>query len=418
MQEVGTALQPVRPMLWGRSWRDMVVMMAANNWDGVRFQDRQLAESLAKYVPVLYVDPPMSRLSTRRRPELAESLREPRLRMVAPGLARLTPVVAPAMERRGMASLTRLLMAAAVRRAVKALRGSVHALIETSSLVPVLGRCGEEVRVYWAQDDFVGGAELLGLSAARIARGEQHNVDRADVVVAANPSVAESLRKAGHDPVLIPYGCDTTLFSTTQTVTPADDVRLPAPMAGFMGHLADRIDLALIEAVAARGVSMLLVGPRHPRYALDRMAALLKRSNVQWVGSREFESLPTYLRHVNVGLVPYTSSAFNVGSFPLKTLEYLASGLPVVATDLPAIRWLDCPDITIARSPDRFAEEVERALDMPLTQTAIDGRRGFAARHSWDHRARAFLQALQLPLSGVDPEAKTSVGQQFVCRGA
>ena len=35
-----------------------VVIMAANSWDGIRMADRQLAESLCRHAPVLYVDPP------------------------------------------------------------------------------------------------------------------------------------------------------------------------------------------------------------------------------------------------------------------------------------------------------------------------------------------------------------------------
>src|SRR5208283_3159702 len=104
---------------------------------------------------------------------------------------------------------------------------------------------------------------------------------------------------------------------------------------------------ALLEAVADTGQSLLLIGPRHPRFAVAAMDPLLARANVHWVGPQAFEDLPKYLSVVDVGLVPYVDSAFNRGSFPLKTLEYLAAGIPVVATDLPAIRWLNCPDIRV-----------------------------------------------------------------------
>jgi len=56
---------------------------------------------------------------------------------------------------------------------------------------------------------------------------------------------------------------------------------------------------------------------------------------VRWVGPQPYGALPGYLRLMDVGVVPYRDSAFNRGSFPLKTLEYLAAGRGVVATD----RW-------------------------------------------------------------------------------
>ena len=60
------------------------------------------------------------------------------------------------------------------------------------------------------------------------------------------------------------------------------------------------------------------------------MEALLARPNVQWVGAAPFERLPTYMRAIDVGIVPYADSAFNQ-ELPLKTLEYLAAGRPTVA---------------------------------------------------------------------------------------
>lgn len=382
-------------------WPQVVVICAANNWDGVRFHDRQLAERLARHVPVIYVDPPLSLVAARRKAEFKNSVTAPRLRVVAPNLARLTPVVLPGMERPGMSIVTRLLMARAIRRAAQRLGARILAVVESSALVPVMGQCGEQLRVYWAQDDFVGSAELLGLSASRIRRGEDRLLKAADLVVAANPDVEASVRPRTRRTALIPYGCDLDVFTSTSSVAPATDVALPGPIAGFMGHIGERIDVALLQAVADTGISLLLVGPRHARYEIDAMSALLARPNVQWTGPREFEELPRYLAKVDVGLVPYNDSPFNRGSFPLKTLEYLAAGLPVVATDLPAIRWLQCPDIAIHNSAAEFATAVTKLAtghDDPAMKAA---RRQFASQHTWEVRADAFADALGLTPAAV-----------------
>ena len=122
-----------------RAFDKAVVVCAANNWDGVRFHDRQLAENLSRHAPVLYVDPPTSPLTRLRRPELAAAMHGPRLRRVGPRLARLTPHVPPGPERPLLAPITIQLMAAQVRRAMSRLGGSVHAVVESSVLVPILG---------------------------------------------------------------------------------------------------------------------------------------------------------------------------------------------------------------------------------------------------------------------------------------
>jgi teichuronic acid biosynthesis glycosyltransferase TuaH len=386
------------------NWDGLVVLCAANSWDSVKFADQHLAEALAELAPVLYVDPAVSLLSPRKRPELRAGLDEPRLRLLAPNLARLTPVVLPGPERPGMAAVTTWLVARAQRRAVAALLGPggrPRAVIGVSALVRTLGVSGERLKVYWAQDDFVGGAELFGASAARIRAGEQRLAAAADLIVASSPLVAETWRGRGRaDTLLIPFGCDAERFAATDEAEPATDVDLPGPVAGFVGHLGDRIELALLEAVADSGRSLLLVGPRHPRFELERMEKLLARDNVQWVGAKPFAALPSYLRAIDVGLVPYADSAFNRGSFPLKTLEYLAAGRAVVASDLPAIRWLleqgagEGGLIEVAADPAGYAAAVGRALERSGDAGAVARRRAFAAEHSWAKRAEAFAAAL------------------------
>jgi teichuronic acid biosynthesis glycosyltransferase TuaH len=297
-----------------------------------------------------------------------------------------------------MTPLTAALLRRSLRRALDTLSaGRAWALVATSPLLPVFGACGERSRVWWAQDDLAAGAGMLGVGAGRLAEGERRLGAEADLVVAANPEVAATWRRRGRDVALVPYGCDAAAFAAVDRAPIPLDVDLPRPIAGFVGHVGERIDLRLLEAVAARGRSLLLVGPRHPRFEAARLATLLARPNVRWVGARPFESLPAYLGVMDAGLVPYTRSGFNVASFPLKTLEYLAAGLPVVATDLPAHRWLDTELIAIADGPEAFAHAVDAALAEPRDGGRAALRRAFAGRHSWSVRAVAFARALGHP---------------------
>ena len=81
---------------------------------------------------------------------------------------------------------------------------------------------------------------------------------------------------------------------------------------------------------------------------------------------------------LDVGVVPYRDSPFNRGSFPLKTLEYLAAGRAVVATDLPAVRWLATDLISVATTPPAFADQVDRFLAQPRTPDMLARRQTFA----------------------------------------
>ena len=375
-----------------RQWDGLIVLCAVNSYDGFKMADWHVAEHLSRLAPVLYVDPPTSAAGSVRHPGTAPP--NPRLRVLRPGLARLTPVVQPFPSRRGTAGITASLTRGYVRRAAARLSGQIRAVISGWPQYPVFGTCGEEVRAYWARDDFVGGAALLGLNSKLLDARERRVAAAADLVVAASPVVADTWRSRGLDPILVPYGTDVDAYRDIEQAPPATDVGLPGPVAGFVGRINERTDLCLLEAVAAGGQSLLLVGPKDPAFEPRRFEALRRRHNVRWVGPKPFDALPGYLRLIDVGLVPYTGSPFNRGSFPLKTLEYLAAGRAVVATDLPAIRWLSTDLIRIAAGPVPFADQVGCLLAEPRTPALLAGRQAFAAGHGWALRAAEIHAAI------------------------
>ena len=378
----------------GQDWDDLIVLCAAASYSGVKAADRHLAEHLSRLAPVLYVDPPLSAVSPWRDPSAAHSLRGARLRIQQPGLARLTPVVQPGPSRSALTAVTSGLARGYVRRAAAQLGGSVQAVVSAWPQYPVFGCCHEEARVYWSQDDFVGGADLLGLRASNLDRRERAVAASADFVVAVSPVLAETWRDRGCETVLIPNGADLVAYAGVDTAEWPLDVRLPAPRAGFVGHLNARTDLSLLEAIADRGRSLLLVGPKDPCYEPERFRALLGKPTVRWVGPKPFEALPGYLRLIDVGIVPYGDSPFNRGSFPLKTLEYLAAGRAVVATDLPSVRWLATDLVTTASSPTAFADAVDRWFGETRSPELIAQRTAFAAEHGWAGRAADVLAAI------------------------
>jgi len=374
-------------------WSQLVVFFGGTAWDGNRFPDQHIAERLARYSPVLYVDPPLSIVRAPRWSGAA--IMRPRLQRLGPSLLRLTPLAPPAPLRAAVRGTTYRLMRRATCAMVRRLGGDVRAVV-VASLNPMLSTWPGAVRVLYGTDDFAAGAELLGVDGNWLRQREQQQLAAADLVVAVSEPLADKWRAMGAEVTVISNGCDDELFSQVDDAPWPADVTLPGPIAGFVGHLSERIDLALLEAVAAAGHSLVLVGPRQPTFGMARMDELLERPNVTWVGPKPFESLPSYLRTFDVGLLPYADSAFNRASFPLKTLEYLAAGRPAVATDLPAIRSLNTDLIDVATGPEDFAAAVGRALRSPQDPGLTARRQEVAGQHSWNSRATEFADLIGL----------------------
>jgi len=377
------------------SWDGMVVIASGMSWDEPWMSEKHLAIALGRCVPVLFVDPPMSWLTPFRKPHLRPALRGPRLRMVAPGVARLTPMAPPGVSRPMIRVAAHAATRAAIRRAVAELGGRVSALV-AASFNPVLGACDADLKVVYGTDDWVAGAELMGLRPAWLERREREQLAQADLVVAVSPILAEKWSGIARAVSVVPNGCDTDAFAVTDQTAPAPDVHLPSPIAGFIGHMSARIDLDLLEAVVGTGHSVLLVGPRQLTFDTQRLDRLISRENVQWTGARPFPDLPSYMRHITVGLTPYTDTPFNRGSFPLKTMEYLAAGRAAVVTDLPAARMLPDDLVTRCSRPAEFARATDEALTRPRDAELVARRMAYAESHSWTVRAREFADAIGL----------------------
>ncbi len=371
----------------------LIVLCAANNWDDVTLSDRPLARELKDHAPVLYVDPPLSHLSPRNNPRIAASLKGPRLRLIEPGLLRYTPVVAPLPFRRPMLPLTRLTVRAGLSRVLRQLGSDVQAVVSTFLLIDVFDLAPSARHLYWMQDDVAAGAAYWNQNQAILLRGERRVVESADAILAASPLAALEWRARGHNAHVLPNGCDLARFDQPSPEV-GPQLGLPRPVAGFVGHLNERTDLEYLQSVVDHDVSLLIVGPISESVRGPALEALLESNRVRSVGPQPYDELGAWLSGIDVGLVPYRNDDFNRYSFPLKTLEYLAAGIPVVSTDLPATQWLDTQHIATATTPSDFGAAAASRSRVGQPPDAVEARRAFARGHSWSERARTLAKII------------------------
>lgn len=377
------------------------MLVSGASWDGVKGSERQLAQALGRYADLLWVDPPVSPATPRRYQRFGDGGRRlrARARELAPGVFRLTPVVLPGLSRPVLRLATWPLVRAQLRAALRRLDRLPTAVIACSFDDVLRGWPPSVQRILYGTDDWVAGAELLGQPANRLRQQEKRALAAADVVLAVTPTLATRWRELGAEAVVLPNGVDPDAYQHVDEAEPAPlPAGFPTPVAGMIGQLNDRTDVTLLDAVARSGLGVLLVGPCAPGWAPPGWAQLLARPNVHHAGAVAFEELPAWLCRMDVGLTPYADTAFNRASFPLKTLEYLASGRPVVGTDLPATRMLaqESPDVAVAAGPAEFVRAVHAAVGAARTGTTVGRCRAVARRHSWAARAELVAYLLDL----------------------
>ncbi|MDR7160369.1 glycosyltransferase [Arthrobacter sp. BE255] len=376
-----------------------IVWIAGTGWDAVPGTDKRLVEALPLSQQVLWIDPPVpvtrGIFDTQKSNARARRYRAPE--QVSENVRRVRVHVLPGVTRPVIRLITARLLDHAIRRALNASGTEATAVVVAFPLARFPRHVGGR-KILYVTDDWIGGSALMGFSRAAVRRALVSNLGIADHVAVISDVL---IRKLPRIPVttktrptrtqsvfsIIPNGCPEPVVDHEQT---------REPVAGLVGQLNERLDLDALEAVQATGVRIKVIGPRADRDPdfRTRLDRFLAAENVTWLGRLPAADVSLEVVQFGVGLTPYADTAFNRASFPLKTLEYLAAGVAVVSTDMPAARWLNTQHVDIASGPDDFARNVLKALSQREDTHQARLRRQFAAAHTWRARAVQFLQIL------------------------
>ena len=134
------------------------------------------------------------------------------------------------------------------------------------------------------------------------------------------------------------------------------------------------------------------------------MADLDLGDRVQFLGLIPADEIPAFLQRATALVIPHPAAVFSEAAFPTKLGEYLATGVPVVATRVGEIeRYVTHGHTAFLADPDRW-ESLAEALDVVLNdpegarsvgrQGAVLARREFdVGRHG--RRLYEFIEDLR-----------------------
>jgi glycosyltransferase involved in cell wall biosynthesis len=168
-----------------------------------------------------------------------------------------------------------------------------------------------------------------------------------------------------------------------------------------LARLRDLDDLRLVVCASTP--------PRTGRL-LRRLAGRLGVADrVDWHHRLPHAEIAGWLAHASVSVAPLADCSRNVdqGCCPLKVLESMAAGTPVVASDLRVVRELvvdgEHGRLVPPDRPAELARAVRLLLDYPETAAAMGaaGRRHVEASLTWDH-SRAGLREVYAGLGPAD----------------
>ena len=201
--------------------------------------------------------------------------------------------------------------------------------------------------------------------AAPLAWMRDRSARAADLTIATNETQRELLAPAARKTIVV-RNSPPVWFADHSPTPPSAHPRLV-----FLGEIGaqDRVELAvdiLRALVEDRGIDaeLLVVGDGPRRGAVEERADRLGvTERVTLTGWVPFERVPVLLASAHVGLDTAPPTEVNDGSTMVKILEYLAVGLPVVATALHETR-VTAGDALVAVERDSAEAFVEPLAEL------------------------------------------------------
>ncbi|ELK8497223.1 glycosyltransferase [Vibrio alginolyticus] len=225
--------------------------------------------------------------------------------------------------------------------------------------------------IYYCGDDF---SALAGVDHDTVAKHERTLVNAASVIFTASETL--STKFPSGKTVTLPHGVDFSLFS--EPAPKAEDFpNNGRKVLGFYGSLSEWLDYDLIAQVAdqAPDWDLVFIGPNE---FSDN--PLPQRCNVYYLGPRAHHTLPRYSQHWDASWLPFVDNAQIKACNPLKLLEYLATGTPVISTPFPALMPYKHMLHVV-----QDVEDVRASLDH-LLPPPTDSK-SFVQQQSWEARA-------------------------------
>lgn len=231
----------------------------------------------------------------------------------------------------------------------------------------------------------------------QLVQRENALYQQADLVLTGGPSLYRSKLQRHHAVHCFSSSVDAAHFAHKLGM-PADhpaQAALPQPRLGYCGVIDERIDTALIGAMA----------DAHPEWQIVMVGPVVKiphdslpqRPNIHWLGQRGYDDLPLFMAGWDVCLLPFALNESTQFISPTKTLEYMAAGKPSVSTRIRDVADPYGHVVEIADSAPEFIAACEMLLAEPTAQQAVRARemQTILAGTSWDKTADAILALIE-----------------------
>jgi len=237
-------------------------------------------------------------------------------------------------------------------------------------------------KVYYRVDDFT---RWPGLMHRTLENYEEELLKKVDVLIASSRNLIPSGFQG--KVYVVEHGVDFDHFSQVDLEELPNRIsHISTPIIGYFGLLDERVDYELIVKIAEKepAWNIVLIGRR-----MVDLEGLDKFKNIHLIGEVEYTELPFFIKAFSVCFLPYRQDRSTISISPLKLKECLATGKPVVGTEIPALK-ASRKYLYLGNEVDGIITAIKTALEEDPSK--VRSRQEAVKTESWENKAECFLK--------------------------
>ena len=207
---------------------------------------------------------------------------------------------------------------------------------------------------------------------------------RMDCVVGATPFISSRFAQVGCRTVAI------NNFPLPAEISGVMPSRHRTPSICFLGGISlVRGVREIIVALGSLSIRMVLAGPFDNKDTRQELEQIFGWRNVEYRGVLERKQALAVMTECMIGMICYLPEPNHMQAYPNKLFEYMAAGLPVVASNFQLWREIvedaQCGICVDPCSPAEIGFAIKRMLDDPewCLRMGENGRRAVEEKYNW-----------------------------------
>lgn len=223
-------------------------------------------------------------------------------------------------------------------------------------------------------------------------------IKNSDVVLNNSEYYVDYTSRYNKNSVMVGQGCDVSMFNDIKNTIqiPEEFQSIKGPVIGYVGSLTTlRLDIELLEFIAKKRSdwNIVLVGPEDEAFKQSNLHQL---QNVHFLGNKQAEQLASYIKGFDVAINPQVVNEITIGNYPRKIDEYLAMGKPVVATKTKAMEMFK-DYVYLGETKEDYVSLIDKALT-EHSKTKAKAQINFANTHTWTNSVKDIYTAMESTL--------------------